>query len=464
MNNRHIDLEDVARLIHQGWTQYQIQRGMVYGLERTETTHPHLVEWNELDDESKNQDRFIAAVLIQDWVQNKLAPEDLHIAIHNAWALSVCARGKEHPHAVPFHAAHSKDLAEHRIQADLLRSYLATRSTSRIIPLYERRCLALLPFREHTLSVFDEVIETSIREAGYIPIRADRLRSPQSIHDEVLDQIELCTCVIADITDDNPNVNYEIGLARSLGKPIIMITASRDPASVPFYYKGQRVHFYDRNQPDWKEQLSNFVRLSLAGPVRLDPLSENQRIGLTGLFRADDNSFEAELKRQISQTSQRIVAVGWGLAFINRQRREVMQVLREQVIKQAALTVHIILARPDHPGLIERIKEEEEFQPETGRLTDWQHEFFKFAQELPNNLAGFARERVFVRRISYLPTCMVVLLDDVYFFRCYGPPNTGGWQSPWLRCQRSLASGIWTGFLDNIIDQAIQYSFDPENK
>lgn len=453
-------LEEVAKLLHQGWVEYQTDIGVVYGTAHTVTSHPQVVEWDQLDSATQNQNRFIAAQIVGAWSRGSLAPDDFDAAIHNAWALAVFAIGGGHPHAIPYHQAHPDGPAEHRIQSALVTNYLANCTRATRIVENERTCLTLLPFRPDTLSVYDQVVEKAIAAAGYVPIRADKLRSSQSIHDEVIDQIELCTVAVADLSHDNPNVNYEIGIVRALGKPLVMISSDRDPVSVPFYYKGQRVHFYNQGDENWQNRLAEYIQLSLSNAVRLDPLSENQKIGLTGLFRADDMSFESELMRQITLTSTRIVAVGWGLAFLNRQRREVMDILRHQVLSKPNLTVHIILARPDHPGIIERIKEEEEFQPNTGILTDWQHEFFKFAQELPQSLKGHeARERVFVRRLSYLPTGMAIRLDDVVFIRFYGPPNTGGWQSPWLRCQRSLATRSWVGFLDNFIDQAVQNSF-----
>lgn len=451
-----INLEQVASQIHDGWRIYKQAKGVVFGPDRTASTHPHLVDWSQLDEDSRNQDRFIASVIVRDWIRSALSPGDLPAAIHNAWVEWSQLQGEQHPHAKPFYVAHATDPGEHQTQADLIVPLLVQVVHPNPVIL-RRKCLALLPFREHTIRTFDQVVEPAILQAGYEPVRADRLRSAQSIHEDVVDQIELASAVIADLTDDNPNVNYEIGIARSLGKPIVMLSAARQPDSVPFYYKGQRIHFVDSGAAGWEHMLGTYIQSSLTHAVRMDPLSENQKIGLTGIFRADDSAFEAELKRQIKLTTRQIVAVGWGMAFLNRQRREVMDVVRSQVLREPDLRVHIILARPDHPGLVERIREEDVYQKHTGILTDWHLEFFKFANELPQSLTGEARERVFVRRLPYLPTAMIVRLDDVDYFRCYGPPNSGGWQSPWLRCQRSLCSETWGRFLDNFVQQAVEH-------
>jgi len=45
-------------------------------------------------------------------------------------------------------------------------------------------------------------------------------------------EIESCGFVIADLTNERPNVYYEVGYARGLGKPVILTVG-----------KGENVHF-----------------------------------------------------------------------------------------------------------------------------------------------------------------------------------------------------------------------------
>jgi nucleoside 2-deoxyribosyltransferase len=49
--------------------------------------------------------------------------------------------------------------------------------------------------------------------------------------------------VIADMTERNPNVFYELGIAHTLGKPVVMITQSME--FVPFDLKHLRCLVYD---------------------------------------------------------------------------------------------------------------------------------------------------------------------------------------------------------------------------
>lgn len=110
-------LELVAQGIHNGWCEYKKQQGVVWGEERTETTHPHLIEWNKLDNESQNQDRFIAARILEKWLDGTIHNGSLPEAIHNSWVTWIKVNRREHPHAHPFGVAHPEGAEEHELQA-----------------------------------------------------------------------------------------------------------------------------------------------------------------------------------------------------------------------------------------------------------------------------------------------------------------------------------------------------------
>jgi hypothetical protein len=123
-------LENVAEALHEGWMEYRLAQGCVLGPERTATTHPHLCPWSELDRESQNQDRFIAAVLLDRWVSKSLTIEQLPEAIHDAWCRWVFLEGRAHAHAQPFAVAHRETSDDHAVQAariePILRSLLGS--------------------------------------------------------------------------------------------------------------------------------------------------------------------------------------------------------------------------------------------------------------------------------------------------------------------------------------------------
>lgn len=449
------DFEKVAAALHQGWVDFKTSQGVVHGPERTDSTHPHLVDWSELDAGSRNQDRFIAAVLLRDWKRGALGFSELPAAIHNAWVDWSMLCEENHPHARPYHQAHADGPGEHARQAELVAPLIGEIHPDPG-PGRDRTCLALLPFRDRTRAVYDDIVSPVVEKSGYLPVIADRPRGIQAIQEDVIDQIERASVIVADITDDNPNVNYEIGIARTLGRAIILISESRE--KIPFYYRGQRCHRYDREDPGWKTGLREYLADALRNPVDKVPLTENQKLGITGFFTADNEAFEAAFSREVDRVGNSLIAVGWGLAFILSQRRELINRIRRRLLAEKRLHVHILLPQADHPGLLSRVREESSGQAGVAVHPDWPKTFFEFARELPESLREKeSRERVFVRRLPYMPTAMVVRLDHIYFLRCYGPPDNGGWSCPWIRIDSTLAAESWRRFLENLTSHAVRH-------
>jgi hypothetical protein len=59
----------------------------------------------------------------------------------------------------------------------------------------------------------------------------------------VWESISKASIIIADLTNRNPNVFYELGIAHTLGKPVIMITQSME--FVPFDLRHLRCILYE---------------------------------------------------------------------------------------------------------------------------------------------------------------------------------------------------------------------------
>jgi len=125
-------LEQIAEQIHEGWRDHEARRGRVFGSDRTDKTHPHMVPWSQLDDESRSQDRFIAAVVLHDWSRGNLTAEQLPRAIHEAWRQWVRINGRAHHHAQPYEVVHPTGSREHALQASRIEPLL--RSAARTEP------------------------------------------------------------------------------------------------------------------------------------------------------------------------------------------------------------------------------------------------------------------------------------------------------------------------------------------
>ena len=87
----------------------------------------------------------------------------------------------------------------------------------------EQLCFVLMPFREDLKTVYTEAIKTACEQAGFKAVRADELIGPYNIHRDIIEYIFSSDAIVADLTDCNPNVFYELGVAHAIANKTIMI-------------------------------------------------------------------------------------------------------------------------------------------------------------------------------------------------------------------------------------------------
>jgi hypothetical protein len=108
----------------------------------------------------------------------------------------------------------------------------------------------VMPFRQDLRAVYDDHIRVAVERAGLTCARADDLFGTESIIREIWSLISQAAVVIADCTGRNPNVFYEIGIAHTVGIPVILVTQSIE--DVPFDLRHERVIVYAYTPPGVK--------------------------------------------------------------------------------------------------------------------------------------------------------------------------------------------------------------------
>ena len=101
----------------------------------------------------------------------------------------------------------------------------------------------IMPFRPEWSRSVAAAVEEAFSKVGMSCRRADQLLG-DSIMSDVWEGICDCGVVIADITDSNPNVLYELGLAHALGRDVIPVSQTDESQSIPFDLLGQRLVVY----------------------------------------------------------------------------------------------------------------------------------------------------------------------------------------------------------------------------
>lgn len=109
----------------------------------------------------------------------------------------------------------------------------------------------LMPFQQQLQPVYEDHIKKVVRELGMTIGRADDFFSSDSIINEIWSAMNAAKIIIADCTDKNPNVFYELGIAHTLGKPVILTSQSLD--DIPFDLRHRRYTLYEYTPRGMKE-------------------------------------------------------------------------------------------------------------------------------------------------------------------------------------------------------------------
>ena len=107
----------------------------------------------------------------------------------------------------------------------------------------DNHCFYLGPFSEPFNAIYNDHILKVLTKEGFTVERADEIYGTQPIIEDIWEGINTASLIVADVTGKNPNVMYEIGMAHTIGKPVIIVTQSID--DVPFDLKHYRCIIYE---------------------------------------------------------------------------------------------------------------------------------------------------------------------------------------------------------------------------
>jgi hypothetical protein len=119
-----------------------------------------------------------------------------------------------------------------------------------------RRVFVAMPFGG-VYDIYFSTIKPVLEKCKCNCIRADELYKPREIIDLVWQEIRRASLVIADITDGNPNVMYEVGYAHALASPTILLCQDKD--KVPFDLRHQRLITYSTDSNGCKKLMRDLI-------------------------------------------------------------------------------------------------------------------------------------------------------------------------------------------------------------
>ncbi len=126
-------------------------------------------------------------------------------------------------------------------------------------------CFVVIPLREPFLRLYSKHIKPTLESVGLRVLKADDLFTPTVIVEDIWEFINRARVIVADVTGRNPNVFYELGVAHTVGKDVIVLT--QNEGDVPFDVGHLRHFTYDDNETGWgdlEHKLETAARAVLA--------------------------------------------------------------------------------------------------------------------------------------------------------------------------------------------------------
>jgi hypothetical protein len=128
------------------------------------------------------------------------------------------------------------------------------------IKKYTYDLFVLMPFKKELTPIYEDHIKKVADTLNLSSARADDFFSQNPIISEIWSAIVQAKILIADCTDKNPNVFYEIGIAHAIDKPVILITQNEN--DVPFDLRHRRYipyTFTPRGMEEFEKILSSTI-------------------------------------------------------------------------------------------------------------------------------------------------------------------------------------------------------------
>ena len=123
----------------------------------------------------------------------------------------------------------------------------------------EKDCFVIAPLgeadsdtRKRSDQVLKHVIVPALKDCGYKATRADQISEPGMITSQIIQHIVDDPLVVADLTDRNPNVFYELAIRHAIRKPLVQLIKKGE--QIPFDVAGTRTIHVDHHDLDSVEE------------------------------------------------------------------------------------------------------------------------------------------------------------------------------------------------------------------
>ena len=165
-----------------------------------------------------------------------------------------------------------------------------------------KECFVICPIgeadsetREHSDLTYNYIIKPVVEEFGYSPNRADLVKESGMITTQIIEKIIDSPLVIADLTDSNPNVFYELAIRHVVEKPYIQMIKSNQ--EIPFDINGMRTILFGtdlKQADDAKKELRKHIESIKNNKFKpVNPVTHARSFSVLQKMLEDNNNYES---------------------------------------------------------------------------------------------------------------------------------------------------------------------------
>lgn len=122
------------------------------------------------------------------------------------------------------------------------------------------------PIRKRADQVLKHIIRPAAKEAGFRAVRADEIAEPGLISTQVIQHVVNDPIIVADLTDYNANVFYELAMRHAVSKPSVIIIDQGQ--RIPFDVAGMRAVQFDHKDLDSATDAREQLALQIEAAVK----------------------------------------------------------------------------------------------------------------------------------------------------------------------------------------------------
>lgn len=156
------------------------------------------------------------------------------------------------------------------------------------------KAFVLMPFSKEYDDIYKLGIKETAKKLEVDAYRLDEELFDQGMLEKIYSEIQSCDFIIADVSNRNPNVFYELGYAHALDKLCLLIT--QEAENIPFDLKHKRHLVYGNSITYLKEQLEKNIRWAKEELIRIRNIPFEIEFKAIGNLTTTEEYAEAEVE------------------------------------------------------------------------------------------------------------------------------------------------------------------------